>query len=191
MGGRKIGKAIPTKKGFAGNLIRNPQKQPTKMSNSTTDNNNSNIPTIGEYYSCAGTILKLTHEDEYFYFFCDGRKYPKSIPFSWPQAEAPAEAVVGEQKEHVWSYESYSHWPKYLAASTTIEELQKEVNRCEVLHEKYAKSHLAAIKKSTSMQSNSQRRAQSRNNVTANAEKKNAYLQAIEIHKHYPQFSKK
>jgi hypothetical protein len=158
------------------------------QSNST---NNNHLPTIGNYYSCAGIVLQLTHECELFYHFCDKRKYPKAIRFSWPEVDAPAPVVEAPQSNYIWPYASYSHWEKYLAASKTVEELQREVNICEQLHEKYAKSHLAAIEKSTSMQSNSQRRAQSRNNVTANNEKKYACLQAIEIHKHYPQFAKK
>jgi hypothetical protein len=55
---------------------------------------------------------------------------------------------------------------------------------------KYAKQHLNAISKSSSMESNSQARAQTRNNVAASGEYKIALNGAIEIHDLFPEFAR-
>jgi hypothetical protein len=62
---------------------------------------------------------------------------------------------------------------------------------CEGLGNKYAMQHLSAIEATTSMQSQSQRRAHARNNLTGNYEKKRAYNNAIELHKYYPERCKR
>ena len=52
--------------------------------------------------------------------------------------------------------------------------------------DKYGASHLNAVKATHSMESNSQRRAQT-GNVLDNYERKSAYLNALEIYENYPE----
>jgi hypothetical protein len=92
---------------------------------------------------------------------------------------------------YIFPYETYSSWSRQLARTYTVAELQKEVNKYEGLSEKYAKQHLSSIQASTSMNSQSQRKAHARNNVTFNYEKKQAYKNAIELHMYYPEKCKK
>ncbi len=148
-----------------------------------------NKPIIGVYYSpfknenCC--ILKLVKEDEQFWYFEDFTKYSKDMEFSWFEREKPADKTESNEP-FVFPYDSYSLWSRQLAETLTIKELQKVVDELDVLGNRYAKQHLSAIEATTSMQSQSQRRAQSRNNLTANYEKKRAYKDAIELHQYYP-----
>ena len=153
-----------------------------------------NQPFVGGYFSpykdgdCR--ILKLVKEDDRFYYFDDLSKYPKSLPWWWFQREKPIE-VIETNEPFIFPYESYSLWSRQLAESYSVNELQKVVNECEGLSDKYAKQHLSAIEATTSMQSQSQRRAHAKNNVVGNYEKKRAYSNAIELHKYYPERCKR
>lgn len=153
-----------------------------------------NKPFVGGYFSpfkdgnCQ--ILKLVKEDEQYYYFEDLSKYSKDLPWWWFQREKPIE-VIEKNEPFIFPYESYSLWSRQLAKDCTVEELQKVLKKCEGLTEKYAKQHLSAIESSTSMQSQSQRRAHSRNNLHGNYEKKMAYSNAIELHKYYPERCKR
>lgn len=84
-------------------------------------------------------------------------------------------------------YETYSKWARDLAAYYTEEELQREISGCNKKSPKYQKQHLDAVKATTSMQSNSQRRAHSGNNLRANYERLVAHQHAIDLHKYYPE----
>lgn len=132
-------------------------------------------------------VLKLVREDTEYWYFSDGTKYSKDRPFWWFKRLKP---IVQKEIEYVFPYSSFSLWARQLAKEHSKQELQKVVAECEILTEKYAIQHLNSIKATISMQSNSQRRAQSRNNVTGNYERKMAYKHALEIHDLYPEFSK-
>lgn len=90
-----------------------------------------------------------------------------------------------------WKYEEYSQIARLLARTKTKEEIIKEIKQINKELEKATKSHLRAIKQSTSMQSNSQRRAQAGNLVAGLGERKMALENALEIHKYYPEKCKR
>lgn len=90
----------------------------------------------------------------------------------------------------VWKYEEYSAWSRQLAAHYTRDELEKKLYGVAKEASRLSKSHLSAIEKSTSMQSNSQRRAQTRNCVSANYEERCALKWAIDIYDNYPEHTK-
>ena len=73
-----------------------------------------------------------------------------------------------------WKYSEYSNWSRLYAKDNTIPELERELNKLEKEQAKNIESHLRAVSKSTSMQSQSQRRAQARNVVTGNYERRRA-----------------
>lgn len=84
---------------------------------------------------------------------------------------------------HTW----YSDWSKRLARTMTREQIlhalganQQDVGRA-------TQAHLRAVQSTTSMSSNSQRRAQSRNVVAAEGEKGIALSGALEIHDLFPE----
>lgn len=145
------------------------------------------IPEIGKFYSPYPDYPSISHklikEDEMFYFFHDRVKFNKALDFSWYEVVPPVEVL--NEAPFVWPYESYSLWSRQLAETYTKAELQKIVTLTESLSDKYAKQHLSAIEATTSMQSQSQRRAHARNNVSANYEKKRAHMDALEIHEQY------
>lgn len=89
-----------------------------------------------------------------------------------------------------WEYEDYNDWSRLLAVNHTKEELENMLYGTRRELAKSKDSHLNAIKKTASMQGNSQRRAQSRNSVVGNYEKKYAIENALEIHENYPSKSK-
>ncbi len=146
-------------------------------------------PFVGSWYSPFENgdcfVLCLVKEDDTYYYFHDGTKHLKDIPFSWFEVERPKNETLPTK----YPYESYSLWSRQLAKSYSVKELQKELDKCDVLSDKYARQHLAAIKATTSMQSQSQRRAQTGNNVRGNYERKQAYKNAIELHSTYPEHS--
>jgi len=150
------------------------------------------IPEVGKYYSpfTEGkyVILKLIKEDEMFWIFEDRSKFPKDMDFSWFEREMPV--VNSDDNSFIFPYESYNLWSRQLAETYTIKELEKELFKCMSNTEKYAQQHLAAIDATTSMTSQSQRRAHARNNVQGNYEKKCAYRNALEIHQYYPKMCK-
>jgi hypothetical protein len=90
----------------------------------------------------------------------------------------------------LWKYEEYSEWSRQIARSSTRKEIEKELGICDCQRGKLGESHLAAIEKTTSMQSNSQRRAQSGNVLRGNYERMQAYKNALEIYDYYPEKSK-
>lgn len=108
-------------------------------------------------------------------------------------AEVNGNAVghaVTATTEPKWKYEEYSDWARMLAKTTTVEDLQKKLGKLQGEQVRNAASRLSAIDKTTSMQSNSQARAQTGNVVRGNYEERNAIINALEIHKHYPQKAK-
>jgi hypothetical protein len=80
-----------------------------------------------------------------------------------------------------FKYEDYGDWAKSLAYSHTTEQLKSMLLKEEFQQQKAIQSHLNAIKKTSSMSSNSQRRAQSRNVVNGSYEKIMSLRHAIEI----------
>jgi len=91
------------------------------------------------------------------------------------------------KNKHKWKYDDYSKWSHMLAMNYTRDQLNEKLNDLEGLSDQYAKQHREAIEASTSMSSNSMRRAHSRNNVSSNYEELNAINNAIEIHEFYPE----
>ena len=91
---------------------------------------------------------------------------------------------------HQWKYEEYSMWSRQLAGNYTASELEKRLGIVEGSRSGAAASHLRVIERSTSMQSNSQRRAQSGNVLRANYEERRALYDALEIHSYYPDKAK-
>lgn len=97
---------------------------------------------------------------------------------------------MSEKKLPLWKYEDYSDWSRQIAKHYTREEIEKEFNKCARQRGKLAESSLKSIQKTTSMQSNSQRRAQSGNALTGNYERMQAYKNALEIYDYYPEKTK-
>jgi len=94
---------------------------------------------------------------------------------------------IKQTETPIWKYEDYNDWSRLLAKNHTLKELEAMLGKSSTELKKSTKSHLNAIEKSTSMQGNSQARAQSGNSVTGNYEKKYAVENAIEIYKYYPE----
>ena len=141
---------------------------------------------IGEYFMVGGIPLKLVDAKDSFLIFEDGSKISTSMRFTHEKCAPPSNEVEQENKET--TLDMYSEWSKQLAVNYTKDELQKQLTKCEMLTDKYAKSHLRAIERTTSMQSNSQSRAQTRNVVVANYERKLALKNAIEIINLFPDY---
>lgn len=88
-------------------------------------------------------------------------------------------------------YESwFSEWSKMLARRMTRSEILREMGVAQKETSRAAKSHHEAIKKTTSMSSNSQRRAHARNVVAASGEYHIALSGALEIHDLFPENAK-
>jgi len=85
-----------------------------------------------------------------------------------------------------FKYEQYSLWSRQIARTTTKKEIKEVIGICDYNRKHLAASHLKALSKSTSMTSNSQRRAQSKNAMLGNYEKYTAYLNALELYEFYP-----
>jgi DNA adenine methylase len=98
--------------------------------------------------------------------------------------------LFGKAELPQWKYSDYSNWSRLYAKDNTIPELEKELSKLEKEQERNTESHLRSLKKTTSMQSQSQYRAQARNVVTGNYERRRAIEDAIEIHKYYPENAK-
>lgn len=90
-----------------------------------------------------------------------------------------------------WKYGDYSNWSKQLAETSTREELELGLQKVESELGCAVRSHLRAIERTHSMQSQSQHRAQSRNCVSGAGERKRAIKDAIEIHENFPDKAKK
>ena len=89
-----------------------------------------------------------------------------------------------------YKYEEYTPHEQQLAKIHTRAELEKMHGKLLGAQPGNSASHLRAIEKTTSMQSNSQARAQTGNVVRANYEQRQFYNHALEIHDHYPEKSK-
>ncbi|QSL63961.1 hypothetical protein G0D86_29685 (plasmid) [Burkholderia multivorans] len=84
----------------------------------------------------------------------------------------------------------YSEWMKQLAATYTLDELHRMLEATESEALRACKRHHESIRKSTSMQSCSARRAHARNLVEAAGERRIAIAGAIEIHELFPEHAK-
>lgn len=89
-----------------------------------------------------------------------------------------------------WHITEYSKYAQQMARCYTRKELENMLTGCEAALDRYAKQHLGAIKATTSMQSNSSRRANARNKLGAEYTKINAIRNAIEIHDVWPEYAK-
>lgn len=106
---------------------------------------------------------------------------------SGPEAKQGAGAYPGGLPDYeTW----YSDWMKKLAKWHTKSDLEKKLVGVSYQLPKAARSHLAAIRKTSSMQGNSQRRAQAKNCVAAYGEEKIAINGALEIHDLFPQHAR-
>ena len=84
----------------------------------------------------------------------------------------------------------YSAWSKQLAKNYTRAELEKRLGVASDSVAKASRTHLRAIQATHSMQSQSQRRAQSGNVVAAYGEEKIALRGALEIYDLFPEHTK-
>lgn len=75
----------------------------------------------------------------------------------------------------------YSDWAHMLAKNQTEAQLKKEISRLEKKQIAHGRAHLRAIEKTTSMQGNSQSRAQSKNLLVGNYERITAHRHALEL----------
>lgn len=90
----------------------------------------------------------------------------------------------------IWKYEDYSVWSRNIAKDYTRAEIEKRLGKAEGARSGASKAHLAAVESTHSMQSNSQRRAQTGNVVRANYEERMALTNALEIYEFYPEKTK-
>lgn len=88
---------------------------------------------------------------------------------------------------HAWKFEEYSQWSQQLAKSYTRRELERQVGPAEWRVGQAAQAHLRAIEATTSMTSQSQRRAQTKNSMIGDYERFSAIKNAIELHDLYPE----
>lgn len=86
-----------------------------------------------------------------------------------------------------FKWEDYSGFAHRLAKLYSIEELLLAVNKMDNQRGKLSHSHLSAIKATTSMQGQSQRRAHTGNAMRCNADTIMFYKHAIELLELYPQ----
>lgn len=90
------------------------------------------------------------------------------------------------------SYDTwYNPWMKQLAAHYTRSELEAQLHGTRRESRKAGEAHERAIKRTSSMQSNSQRRAHTRNVAAAVGDRAIALSGAIEIHDLFPEHAKK
>lgn len=100
----------------------------------------------------------------------------------------PAAECARQYGRNDVDYESfYPAWDKQLALSMTAAAIVKDLKRCECEIERACESHHRAIQATTSMQSQSQRRAQSRNSVDGASQRRSALWGALEIHELFPE----
>ncbi|KIL35837.1 hypothetical protein SD71_10590 [Cohnella kolymensis] len=97
---------------------------------------------------------------------------------------------AGERQEPLWKYEDYNDWSRMMAKNYTRSELEAMLYGTKSELTKATKTHLNAIRGTTSMHSNSQRRAQARNSVVGSYEKRYAIENALEIYRFYPERTK-
>lgn len=87
---------------------------------------------------------------------------------------------------HNW----YTPWMKQLALAYTKAELERKLNGNRRETNKAATAHHNAIARTSSMTSQSQRRAQSRNVVAAKGDEAIALRGALRIYEEFPEFTK-
>jgi hypothetical protein len=90
----------------------------------------------------------------------------------------------------IWEIHEYSPYARQLASKYTRAQLEAMLQESETATRRYSRQHLGSIKKTTSMQSNSARRANTRNKMSAEWERMNAVRNAIEIHDVWPEHAK-
>jgi len=142
---------------------------------------------IGQATSMGVKMVDSLHREYVRQALTEGKKVPDEVLKDYPELK---QSDVKDKQEPQWKYEEYSDWSRQLARNNTQEELQKQLAKLQGEQVKNTASHLRAVDKTTSMQSNSQHRAQSGNVVRGNYERRNAIENALEIHKYYPEKTK-
>ncbi len=117
----------------------------------------------------------------------NGKAYYDAIQKTIKSEKTGTESKVDEPQ---WKYDDYSPFVQKLAKTYTLKELEKQRDKFDGQRDRLAQSHLSSIEKTTSMQSNAQRRAQARNSMTANYQDYQDRVRAIEIYKYYPELTK-
>jgi hypothetical protein len=84
----------------------------------------------------------------------------------------------------------YSDWAKLMARTYSVVELERMAGSASHDASRAARTHLQAIQRTSSMQSNSAARAHSRNVLAAAGETARTARAAIEIHELFPEFAK-
>ena len=115
---------------------------------------------------------------------------PPKLKEEGQEKSALKEQYGKKEEPPQWKYEEYSDWSRRLAKNYTRAELEAKLGKTEGAREGLANSHRRAVEKTTSMTSQSQRRAQSRNAMTGNYEENQALKNALEIHDNYPEKAK-
>lgn len=87
----------------------------------------------------------------------------------------------------VWRYEEYSEWGRRIAAQNSREDIADDLAAVEYDMGLATARHLKAIQGTTSMRSNAQRRAQSRNTVEGLYERRRALKDALDVYRFYPE----
>lgn len=101
------------------------------------------------------------------------------------------DATVRQYGRQDVSYDTwYGDWMKRLALTSTRAELEARIGKASAAGQKAARSHLRAIDATHSMQSNSQRRAQTGNVVAALGDERIAIGGALEIYDLFPEHTK-
>lgn len=103
---------------------------------------------------------------------------------------APKAESVAKPAPHQWKYEEYSDWSRQLAKNYSRAELESRLRKLGGELERSTAAHLRAIERTSSMQSQSQARAQTGNVVRANGEERMALQNALEIYDNYPERTK-
>lgn len=89
-----------------------------------------------------------------------------------------------------WHYMEYSDWSRQLAKTYTRKEIEKRLVKTRGELYQASATHLRAINRTSSMSSQSQARAHSRNNVAGTAAERSALEDAFVIHLFYPENAK-
>jgi phage FluMu gp28-like protein len=87
---------------------------------------------------------------------------------------------------HTW----YGDWPRQLARDLTRPAIERELGIASAAVSDASRRHLRAVQASTSMASQSSRRAHARNVVAATGERRSALRGALEIHYLFPEHAK-
>lgn len=129
-------------------------------------------PTVGRKYGYEGVGSKITKEDTEFWYFSDGARWPKHVPFT--MQEISIEQVECQALE-------YSAYSIELAKTYSLSFLKKEATRLNAEASMYATQHLAALNSSRGGIHSTMRQAYASNQSASIGQEAMMYEQAIEI----------